>query len=143
MLEPEDLTQIPELTSQVAHAAFPQGSLAMTLRDRLGPIFADQDFADLYPTLGQPAASPARLALVTVLQFVENLPDRQAADAVRARIDWKYALGLELTDPGFHYSILSEFRQRLMDKGKEGERAPAVGQDAGAMRGQGAAEGQA
>lgn len=114
MLQPQDTTEIPDLTRQVAHAAFPDGSLAMVLRDQLGPIFADADFADLYPALGQPAVSPARLALVTVLQFVENLPDRQAADAVRARIDWKYALGLELTDPGFHYSVLSEFRQRLV-----------------------------
>ncbi len=59
--------------------------------------------------------APWRLALVTVLQFMENLSDRQAANAVRARIDWKYLLGLELTDKGFHYSVLSEFRDRLLD----------------------------
>src|SRR3954467_11477916 len=112
MLQPQDTTAIPELTRQVAHAAFPDGSLAMILRDQLGPIFADADFADLYPALGQPAASPARLALVTVLQFVENLPDRQAADAVRARIDWKYALGLELDDAGFDHPLLRELPSR-------------------------------
>ena len=114
MLQPTDTTTIPALTHLVAHAAFPNGSLAIRLRDAFGPIFNDAAFAELYPALGQPAASPARLALVTVLQFVENLPDREAADAVRARIDWKYALGLELSDPGFHYSVLSEFRQRLV-----------------------------
>src|SRR4029453_6273905 len=57
---------------------------------------------------------PARLALATVLQFAEGLSDRQAADAVRSRIDWKYVLGLELTDPGFHHTVLSEFRTRLV-----------------------------
>ncbi len=115
MLQPRHDSQIPELTKLVAKSAFPDGSLAINLRDELGPLFEDEDFKDFYPSLGQPAASPARLALVTILQFAEDLPDRQAAQAVRARIDWKYALGLELTDPGFHYSVLSEFRQRLVD----------------------------
>ena len=114
MLQPTDTTAIPAMTHLVAHAAFPNGSVAIRLRDAFGPLFNDAAFAELYPTLGQPAASPARLALITILQFVEDLPDRQAADAVRARIDWKYALGLELSDPGFHYSVLSEFRQRLV-----------------------------
>ncbi len=115
MLQMEDNLRIPEMTRLVAKAAFPKGSIAITLRDELGAIFADHDFAELYPALGQPAESPARLALVTILQYVENMTDRQAADAVRGRIDWKYALGLELNDPGFHYSVLSEFRQRLID----------------------------
>ncbi len=106
MLQPQDTTQIPWLTQQVAKAAFPKGSLAITLRDELGSIFDDADFADLYPAIGQPAESPARLALVTILQFADDLPDRQAADSVRGRIDWKYALGLELSDPGFHYSVI-------------------------------------
>jgi transposase len=119
MLQPQYTTQIPWLTQQVAKTAFPSGSLAMTLRDELGPIFEDADFADMYPTIGQPAESPARLALITILQFAEDLPDRQAAVAVRGRIDWKYALGLELSDPGFHYSVLSEFRQRLVAHAKE------------------------
>jgi transposase len=91
----------------------------MRLRDELGSLFADREFQELYPSLGQPAESPARLALITVLQFMENLTDRQAADAVRARIDWKYMLGLGLSDPGFHYSVLSEFRQRLVQGGRE------------------------
>jgi transposase len=86
----------------------------MKLRDKLGTIYTDEQFKDLFPERGQPAVSPARLALVTVLQFAEGLPDRQAADAVRGRIDWKYALGLELSDPGFDFSVLSEFRARLL-----------------------------
>ena len=114
MLQPHTNTVIPEMTQVIAHAAFPTPNVVMVLRDHVGPIFDDADFAALYPCLGQPAESPARLALVTIFQYLENLTDRQAADAVRSRIDWKYALGLELRDPGFHYSVLSEFRQRLI-----------------------------
>jgi len=114
-LRPDDEHPIPEATRRVARAAFPKGTLAMRLADRLGAIYRDEQFAALFPVRGQPALSPARLALVTVLQFVEGLSDRQAADAVRGRIDWKYALGLELTDPGFDRTVLSEFRLRLVD----------------------------
>lgn len=119
MLVPNCNTEIPEQTRIVAKAAFPKGNLFITLRDELGAVFNDEAFAHLYPHLGQPTASPARLALITIMQFVENLPDRQAADAVRGRIDWKYALGLELSDSGFHYSVLSEFRQWLVAGGAE------------------------
>src|SRR4051812_11525510 len=83
------------------------------------PSSATADFADLYPRRGQPALPPRKLALVTVLQFAEDLSDRRAADAVRGRIDWKYALGLELDDPGFHSSALSEFRTRLTAAGSQ------------------------
>ena len=98
----------------MAHAAFPKRTLGLRIADELGPLDRDDQFTDLFPTRGQPAASPARLALVSVLQYVEGLSDRQAADAVRGRIDWKYALGLELTDPGFDHTVLSEFRSRLV-----------------------------
>jgi transposase len=85
------------------------------LREQFGAIFNDRSFASLFPTRGQPAAAPWRLATVTILQFAEGLSDREAADAVRARIDWKYLLALELTDSGFDYSILSRFRDRLVE----------------------------
>lgn len=91
----------------------------MRMRDALGTIYEDADFAALFPSRGQPAEPPWRLALVTVMQFAERLSDRQAADAVRGRIDWKYALSLELTDPGFDASVLSEFRARLVAGGAE------------------------
>ncbi|OLE46119.1 MAG: hypothetical protein AUI36_22145 [Cyanobacteria bacterium 13_1_40CM_2_61_4] len=91
----------------------------MRLRDALGELYQDEQFAALYPVEGQPAYAPWRLAVVTVLQYAENLTDRQAANAVRERIDWKYSLGLELTDPGFDFSLLSEFRMRLVDEGAE------------------------
>jgi IS5 family transposase len=86
----------------------------MRVRDMVGPVFTDAQFAELFPTRGRPGLSPAVLTLVVVLQFVEGLSDRQAAHAVAARIDWKYALGLELTDTGFDYTVLSEFRTRLV-----------------------------
>lgn len=103
---------IPVETVRVAKAAFPKGNVYIWMRDDLGPLYRDSDFADLFPTTGQSALSPGQLALVTVMQFAEGLSDRQAAEAVRARIDWKYGLNLELTDPGFDHSVLSEFRAR-------------------------------
>jgi len=106
--------EIPTETIRVVQAAFPKGNTYTIIRDELGSIFRDAQFADLYPSRGQPGLAPWRLALVTIMQFMENLSDRQAAEAVRARIDWKYVLGLELTDEGFHYSVLSEFRSRLI-----------------------------
>ncbi|MFE6555692.1 IS1182 family transposase [Streptomyces sp. NPDC057746] len=88
---------------------------AMLMRDRLDVVFEDEDFADLYPRDGRPGLSPGQLALVSVLQFAENLSDRAVANAVRTRIDWKYALGMELDDPGFDHSVLCEFRARLTE----------------------------
>ena len=118
-LQIEIAFSVPKETARVAQASFPKGNVYMTMRDQLGTLFEDEEFADLFPPQGQPAEAPWRLALVTVMQFAENLPDRQAADAVRSRIDWKYAMGLELTDDGFDFSILSEFRQRLLQHGAE------------------------
>src|SRR5512143_3986253 len=112
-LHPHTAYLIPEETQRVVRAAFPRGNGYLRVIDALGALYRDEQFADLFPPRGQPALSPARLALATVLQFAEGLSDRQAADAVRGRIDWKYVLGLELTDPGFNFSVLSEFRTRL------------------------------
>lgn len=113
-LKPTCISAIPEETARVARAAFRKGNPYLRLRDELGVIFADEDFVTLFPGRGQPALAPWRLALVTILQFREQLSDRQAAEAVRGRIDWKYLLGLALTDPGFDFSVLSEFRTRLL-----------------------------
>jgi transposase len=113
-LKPHDIPPVPEETARVARAAFPHGSPYLTFRDALGTIFQNDDFAALFPTWGQPGLPPWRLALVAIMQFREQLSDRQAAEAVRARIDWKYLLSLELSDPGFNYSVLSEFRDRLL-----------------------------
>ncbi len=105
---------VPDDTARIARAAFRRGNLCLLLRDQLGAVFDDAGFADLYPKRGQPAYAPWRLALVTLLQFREGLSDRQAAEAVRARIDWKYLLALDLADPGFDHSLLCEFRGRLL-----------------------------
>ena len=113
-LHPHLHLPIPEGTRRIAQAAFPKGTLCLQIGNHLGTLYQDQQFAALFPARGQPAEAPARLALVTVLQFVEGLSDRQAADAVRGRIDWKYVLGLDLTDPGFDFSVLCEFRARLL-----------------------------
>jgi transposase len=113
-LHPHVIAPVPEETARVARAAFPKGHPYLTFRDALGTIFQDEDFAALFPAWGQPGLPPWRLAFVTVMQFRETLADRQAAEAVRARIDWKYLLSLELTDPGFDFSVLSEFRDRLL-----------------------------
>ena len=111
--------RVPEETARVAWEIFPEGNLYMQWYDTFGTLFEDRDFADLFSIEGQPALSPMRLCLVLLLQFAEGLSDRQAAEAVRTRIDWKYLLCLELTDTGFHYSVLSEFRGRLVMHGAE------------------------
>jgi transposase len=113
-LMPQPMTAIPKETARVAQAAFPKSTRFMQMRDQLGPIYDNVAFAELYPRRGQPAATPWRLALVTVMQYADHLTDRQAVDAVRSRIDWKYAFGLEHTDPGFDHSVLSKFRSRLI-----------------------------
>ncbi len=118
-LRPELVGEVPAETARVSRSAFPKGTLVTRLRDEFSALYQDEDFRQFYPTRGQPGLAPWRLALVTVFQFLEQLSDRQAADAVRSRIDWKYALGLELTDPGFHFSVLTEFRARLVAGGAE------------------------
>src|SRR5262245_2792847 len=106
--------QIPDETARVAAAAFPNGNIYMELHAKLGMLYTNTRFAQLFSATGQPAYDPARLALVLVFQFLEGLSDRQTAQAVRSRIDWKYALALQLTDPGFDASILCDFRERLI-----------------------------
>jgi transposase len=116
-MKPHGIEAIPEQTRRVAAKCFPKGTTFMRLRDVLGPIYHDIDFAALFPRRGQPAEVPWRLALVTVMQAMENLSDRQAAEMVRARIDWKYALSLPLEDEGFDFTVLTHFRERLIQHG--------------------------
>ena len=125
-LEPRADDGVPEVTARVVRAAFPKGTLAIRIREALGPLFADEDFAAAFPRSGRPAASPGALALVSVLQFAEGLSDRQAADQVRARMDWKFLLGLELDDPGFDFTVLGDFRSRLIRHGLEEQVLEAV-----------------
>jgi transposase len=117
-VRPQIGMEVPQLTAQVARASNPRGTAAMWVRDRLDGLWRDEDFAAWYPRDGRPGLSPAQLATVSVLQFLLNLSDRQAAEAVRCRIDFKYALAMELDDPGFHHSVLSDFRDRLAGGGR-------------------------
>ena len=119
MLQLQSVGPIPADTLRVAKAAIPKGNTQLRLRDSLGTIFDDSLFAPLFPKKGQSAVAPWRLALVTVMQFAEGLSDRDAADAVRVGTAWKYLLGLDLTDQGFDYSILSRFRDRLVEGNAE------------------------
>ena len=118
-MRPGVLPEVPEQTRAVALAAFPKGSLAMRLRDECGEVFTDEPFMEAFGVRGAPALAPGMLALVTVLQFVENLSDRQAAATAARAIDWKYAIGLELEDPGFDFTVLSKFRTRLVEHSME------------------------
>ncbi len=118
-LHPTPVSPVPDETVRIARAAVPKGNVYVQMRDVLGSIYTDEQFADLFAVRGRPVVPPWRLALVTVMQFAEGLSDRQAAEAVRVRIDWKYALGLELADPGFDYSVLCEFRARLVQGSAE------------------------
>ena len=118
-LKSAPIQPVPEETVRIARAAFRKGNVYMRMRDEFGTLYEDEQFGDLFSVRGQPALSPWRLALVTIMQFAENLPDREAADAVRGRIDWKYTLGLELDDAGFDRSVLSEFRARLVEGNAE------------------------
>jgi transposase len=118
-LHPQAIGPVPEETARVARAACPKGNPYLALRDLLGPRSEDQQFAALFPPHGQPAFAPWRLALVPMMQFAEGLSDRQAAEAVRGRLDGKYALNLELADPGFDCSVLCAFRARRVTRGAE------------------------
>jgi transposase len=113
-IRPQPMSPIPEETARVARAAVPRGNLSMRMREELGTLFTDPPFAPFFAVRGRPAEAPWRLALVTIRHYAEGLSDRQATNAVRSRIDWKYALSLELTDPGLDRTVLSEFRARLV-----------------------------
>lgn len=114
-LQSHRIPPVPPATAAAVHAAFPKGNLYVDLRAEFGTLYTDDLFADVYPVRGRPViVRPWRLALVLVMQYIEGLTDRQAADAVRRCMDWKYALSLELTDPGFDFTLLHDFRQRLL-----------------------------
>jgi transposase len=136
-LQPKGLPSVPGQTAAVARAAFPKGSLPIRVRDRLAEVFADEPFAEAFGVRGAPGMSPAVLSLVTVLQFAENLTDRQAAAMAVRAIDWKYAIGAELTDTGFDHTVLTRFRARLAGHGLEREvfdRLVAHCRDSGLIR---------
>jgi transposase len=118
-LHPTPVSPVPDETARIARAALPKSNVYVQMHDVMGAIYTDEQLADLFAGRGRPVVPPWRLALVTVMQFAEGLSDRQAAEAVRVRIDWKYALGLELEDTGFDYTLLCEFHARLLQGSAE------------------------
>ena len=118
-IHPQEKWQIPAETKRVAHAIFKNDNIYLKIADELGQLYEDKEWLELYRhDCGQRGISPSRLALITIFQFLEGLTDRQTVEAVKARIDWKYVLGLELTDSGFDFTVLSEWRKRLIDSKK-------------------------
>jgi transposase len=115
-LHGRSLEPIPEITFRIVKAAFRKGAPAMLIRDELDLAYQDIDFAALFPEQAHGAEAPWRLALVTILQVMENLSDLQAAEMVRLRLDWKYALSLSLEDRCFEAAVLENFRQQLVEK---------------------------
>jgi transposase len=113
-LRPRVNIEIPEDTARVAKAVFRKGNRYIRLRDTFGELFSSEDFKPLFHAEGKPALDPVRLALITLVQFAENLSDEGVAEAVRSRIDVKYLLALPLEDPGFDASVLCEFRSRVI-----------------------------
>jgi transposase len=113
-LHPQPLGAMPAPTARGAQAACPTGHPSRTLRDHLGTIFQDEDCAALLPAWGSPGLPPWRLALVTIMQLREHWADRQAAEAVRARLAWQSLLGLALTAPGCAFAVRSALRDRLL-----------------------------
>jgi len=111
----ESVPLVPETTAAAVKAAFPKGNVYVDLREEFGAIYRDDLFVDFYADRGHPVEiAPWRLAMATTMQYMEGLTDRQTADAVRRCMDWKYALSLELTDPGFDFTLLHDFRERLL-----------------------------
>lgn len=119
-LKAQEPWPMPSETERIGRRLLAKDSAYRLIGDQLFVTLNDREFADLYPSEGQPALSPVILALVTVFQFIEKLPDRQAAEMVRLRLDWKYALHLPLEYAGFNFSVLSEFRDRLLQGQAEG-----------------------
>lgn len=111
--------EIPEETRRLVEPLLPADSVYRLVGNEIEQIISDEDLVDMYANEGRPAVNPVVLALVSVFQYLEKLPDRAAAEAVVMRLDWKYALRQELTWTGFHYSDLCNFRKRLLKHGRE------------------------
>lgn len=124
-LKPQPPRPMPEELAKLAHLV-PVDSTYRLVGDTLYEQYREVDFVDMYHAEGRPGISPVDLAFVTVFQFLENLSDRQAAEAVRVRVDWKYALHLPLDYAGFNFSVLSEFRDRVIRHGAEARLFDAV-----------------
>ena len=116
-LKPIPILEVPEETARIAHAAFPKGNIYLRIRDRLGvSSLRMNNLSSLFPKRGSTSfCARGAWRLYQSCSLLKIYRIGEAANAVRSRIDWKYLLGLEMEDAGFDYSILSEFRQRIID----------------------------
>lgn len=114
MLSPPPCPPIPTATARIARAAFPQGHPHLAADEALGAVCTAAACAALFPRRGQPARPPWRLALTTIRRFAAGRADRQAADALRGRIDWQDVLRLDRADVGCDAAVLCAFRGRLL-----------------------------
>src|ERR1700690_1939398 len=113
-------TDIPEATRALVEPLLAEESVYRLIGQEVAPMVGDEDFEALYAEDGRPAVNAVVLALVTVFQFLEKVPDRAAATLAVMRLDWKYALRQDVSWSGFHYSDLCNFRKRLLAVELEG-----------------------
>jgi transposase len=113
-LKPQPSRPMPEELVRIGAVLLPSDSPYRLIGDQLYAQYDNAAFADLYHAEGAPALPPVDLLFVLAFQGLEDLSDRQAAEAVRVRLDWKYALHLPLDYAGFDFSVLSDFRARLL-----------------------------
>ena len=111
---------MPEETRRIGESLLDEDDPYRLIGEQLFATLNEEEFGDLYSSEGKPGISPVILAFVSVFQFMERLADRQAVQALRMRLDWKYALQLPLGYKGFDFSVLSEFRDRLLEGQAEG-----------------------
>jgi len=111
---------MPAETERIGRKLLKENDVYRLIGDRLFEQLNEEEYADLYSAEGKPGISPILLAFLSVFQFMEKLADRQAVNALRMRLDWKYALHLPLEYEGFDFSVLSEFRDRLIKGQAEG-----------------------
>ena len=114
-LRERDVGAMPEDIGELGRRVLGEGDPYRVIGERLADIVGDEQFAELYEPRGRAAISPSLLALVPIFQFLEDLPDREAARQVAVRLDWKYALRLPLGYAGFDFSCLCYFRRRLLE----------------------------
>ncbi len=114
-----DNIDIPEEIRSWGEKQLESDNVYRVIGDQLFSFISWDELTSMYSDIGRPSINPVVLSLVTIFQFLEDIPDRVAAACVKTRLDWKYALHLPLHDSGFHYSDLCNFRKRLANHAKE------------------------
>jgi IS5 family transposase len=130
--------QLLDAGALVGHLV-PAGSMFAFLAAHRGELFADEDFADLFPSgRGRPSVPASVMASVMVLQVLHDYSDSEAAGAARCDLRWKAACGFPLDHAGFDPSTLVYWRRRLAKSGRPHRISDAVRQvigETGVLRG--------